>query len=308
MVNIVFYNLNHIGDCYISSFFINFIVEQNPNINFNYYFIQGDSFIKNRPNISRINKEEFNNRYSKELHSGEAPENLINNNFLKFLLQHKYQLSQIRAESYNNTNYLFLNTWCAAPIVGHADFDLGGAFEGWKKLMLDVKKQLNVELIFDLKPNIDFVNIFTDYNDYKLNDEEMKKMKDIIFIFNYKPRSCHININNRNRLIESLINNNKVMLANYEKQFENNNVLFFDRKFNIEPAPDCLNLKYMWDIICHCKKIVILPTGSSWTFLHKLKDLKNDQIYMHQGDSYITRLNSNIRFIDKNSEVQIKKI
>ena len=29
---------------------------------------------------------------------------------------------------------------------------------------------------------------------------------------------------------------------------------------------------------------------------------------MFEGDSYITKLNNNIRFIDKNSEVQIEKI
>ena len=310
MVNIVFYNLNHIGDCYMSSFFINLIVEQNTNINFNYFFIQGDCFIKNRPNISRINKEEFNNSYSRTLQSGEEPEKLINNSFLRFLLLNKFQLSQMRVETYNNTNYLFLNTWCASPIIKHSDFDLNSAFEGCKKLILEVKKRYNIELIFDLKPKIDSIKLFPDYNDYKLKEEEKEKMKDMIFIFNYKPRSVIFNLGIVENYINEQVNNNqKVMIANYNMKYENNNnVLFFDRTFNINPSPDCLNLIKMWDIICYCKKIIILPCGATWTFFHKLEYLRNDQIYMLHGDNYIEKLNNNIRFIDKKSEVQIKKI
>jgi hypothetical protein len=310
MVNIVFYNLNHIGDCYISSFFINLIVEQNPNINFNYFFIQGDSFIKKKSNISRINKEEFNNSYSRILQSSEPPEELMNKNFLNFLLINKFQLSQLTSGTYNNTNCLFLNTWCASPIIGHHDFDLYSALEGWKRLIIETNKIIKQPLNFHITPPIDLTNMMRDYPDYELSEEEKNKMKDYVFIFNFISRSCHMNIGNRNRLIESLINNNnnKVMLANYEKEFENKNVLFFERIFNIKPTPDCLNLKYMWDIICHCKKIIILPCGATWTFFHKLPDLKKNQIYMFEGDSYITKLNNNIRFIDKNSEVQIEKI
>lgn len=306
MVNIVFYNLNHIGDCYISSFFINLIVEQNPNINFNYFFIQGDSFIKKKSNISRINKEEFNNSYSRILQSSEPPEELMNKNFLNFLLINKFQLSQLTSGTYNNTNCLFLNTWCASPIIGHHDFDLYSALEGWKRLIIETNKIIKQPLNFHITPPIDLTNMMRDYPDYELSEEEKNKMKDYVFIFNYKPRSVHFDMNRLENYIDFQVKNNKVILANYSKKYDNNeNVLFFEKCFNIKPTPDCLNLKKIWDIICYCKKIIILPCGATWTFFHKLKDLRNDQIYMLQGNEYTEKLNNNIKIIN-NKNINIK--
>lgn len=92
-----------------------------------------------------------------------------------------------------------------------------------------------------------------------------KKMNDFIFIFNYKPRSILFDMNIIYNYIDLQISKkNKVMLSNYIKKYENNaNVLFLDKHFDIHATPDCLNLKYTWDIICYCKKIVILPSGGT---------------------------------------------
>ena len=113
-------------------------------------------------------------------------------------------------------------------------------------------------------------------------------------------------MNRLENYIDFQLKNNKVMLANYSKKYDNNeNVLFFEKYFNIKPTPDCLNLKKIWDIIYYCKKIIILPCGGTWTFFHKLKDLRNDQIYMFQGNEYTERLNNNIKIIN-NKNINIK--
>ena len=253
----------------MSSCFINTLVEQNSNINFYYYFIQGDCFLNKKQNLKRINNCE--SVYSKDLQSGEPPEDLTNSDFL--------------------------------------NFDLISAIDGWKRLIIETSKIIKQPLNFHITPHIDLTNMMRDYPDYELSEEEKNKMKDYVFIFNYKPRSVHFDMNRLENYIDFQVKNNKVILANYSKKYDNNeNVLFFEKCFNIKPTPDCLNLKKIWDIICYCKKIIILPCGATWTFFHKLPDLKKNQIYMFEGDSYITKLNNNIRFIDKNSEVQIEKI
>lgn len=170
---IVFYNLNHIGDCYISSFFINILVEQNKNIDFNYFFIQGDSFLKKTHNLKRINNIEC--QYYRPLQSGEPPENLLNNNFLNFLLKEKFQKSQMRREILNNKEYLFLNTWCAAPTIKHSDFDLKECVEGWKRLIEQTSNIMQLSLNFDLHCYKYVVDIFQDYPEYALDKEERKK-------------------------------------------------------------------------------------------------------------------------------------
>ena len=304
MINILFYNLNHIGDVYMSSGFINTLVEQNSNINFYYYFIQGDCFLLKNQNLKRINNCE--SAYSKDLQSGEPPENLINSDLLNFLLKNNFQKKQLIIQSINNKEYLLLNTWCIAPVIKHSDFDLISAIDGWKRLIIESSKIIKQPLNFHITPHIDLTNMMRDYPDYELSEEEKNKMKNYVFIFNYKPRSVNFDMNRLENYIDFHIKNNKVMLANYSKKYDNNeNVLFFEKYFNIKPTPDCLNLKKIWDIIYYCKKIIILPCGGTWTFFHKLKDLRNDQIYMFQGNEYTERLNNNIKIIN-NKNINIK--
>ena len=52
-----------------------------------------------------------------------------------------------------------------------------------------------------------------------------------------------------------------------KKQFIN---CYVDKDYHIYPTPSCENLLNIWDIASQCCKIFILPTGSSWTFLHKI--------------------------------------
>ena len=78
-MKICFYNTNHIGDIYFSSFFINQICKKNPTINFYYYSIHSDIFFKNIENLKKIT--EINNVYTGELKNGNPPEDLIDKTF-----------------------------------------------------------------------------------------------------------------------------------------------------------------------------------------------------------------------------------
>jgi len=304
MVNILFYNLNHIGDVYLSSGFINTLVEQNSNINFYYYYILGDCFLLKKKNLKRINNCE--SVYSTDLQSGDPPEHLVCSDFLNILLENKFEKKQLIIQNFDNKQYLLLNTWAAAPVIKHNDFDLISAMDGWKRLIIETSKIIKHPLKFHITPHIDLTNMMTDYPVYELSEEEKNKMKDYIFIFNYKPRSVDFDMNRFENYIDFQVKNNKVMLANYSKKFDNNeNILFFEKYFNIKPTPDCLNLKKIWDIICYCKKIIILPCGSGWTFFHKLKQLRSNQIYIWQGNEYTEKLNNNIKFINNKNNVNI---
>ena len=52
----------------------------------------------------------------------------------------------------------------------------------------------------------------------------------------------------------------------------------------------------MWKIIIHCKKIIIVPTGGSWTFFHVLRDVEEGKIFSASPD-YLDRINGNINYI-----------
>ena len=99
--------------------------------------------------------------------------------------------------SNKNEQYLLLNTWCASPVIKHSDFDLISAIDGWKRLIIGTSKIIKQPLNFRITQPIDLTNMMTDYPHYELSEEEKNKMKDYVFIFNYKPRSIKFDIATR---------------------------------------------------------------------------------------------------------------
>ena len=104
--------------------------------------------------------------------------------------------------------------------------------------------------------------------------------------------------NLKNYILESS-KNNKIVLACYDSTHENNdNVKFIDREYNIKPVPSCDNLIEIWEIAIKCKKIIILPTGGSWTFFHKINEIKENQLFIFDDSgNYLEKLNSNINLL-----------
>jgi len=283
---ICFYNMNHIGDIYFMSLFLNIICKQNETINFLYYTINGDIFLENIPNLSRIYPIE--NNYSNKLINGNPPESLLNNNTLEFLLNNKMENVGARMLNYNDNNIIFINTWCKSSILNHDEFNIYSAINSYRNLITKINQIFNYSLKFDINNPNELIsnNLVNNFN------ENIEKLDDTIFIFNFHPRSLPYNVENLNKFISHISNNNKLILATYNSIFENNkNIKFIDKDYSIIPIPSCKNLIDIWDIAIKCKKIIILPTGGSWTFLHKLQYIKSEQIYMFNDTYYSNILN-----------------
>lgn len=295
MVKICFYNMNHIGDIYYSSLFINLIAEQNKDMNFYYFCICGDSFFYKNKNLIKINK--YENNYNKKITNGEGPEKILNSDILNILLNNKMELKQLTTFNINNQTFLFINTWNMAPIIKFEDCNIISSIKGWENLintlnLTNLTNKINFKIKDKSDISIPFINNTNDHNLINID----KTLSETIFIFNYKPRS--LTMPGMDQLINNLAINNKVLLANYEEKYaNNNNITFFENEYNIIPTPDCINLIKIWDIIIHCKKIIIIPSGSSFTFLHKLKEIKKNQIFMYYSHHYCNILNNNINYL-----------
>lgn len=296
-MKLCFYNINHIGDIYFSSFFIKLICNLNKETNFYYYFINGDIFFENIPNIQRLgDKLEIN--YSDTLVNGNPPENLLNNEILNILLKNSMQRTGAKIIQYNSENILFINTWCVSEFLNHIDFDIYSAMNSYNDLIQRINKEYNLNIFFHLDNLVE--NIVSSVAVPGSIDliQSICVDLDTIFIFNYVPRSIHFDMNHLNNYILELSKTNKVIVSCYNSIFENNdNIKFIDKDYNINKNPKCSNLIELWEIAVKCNKIIILPTGSSWIFLHKLNEIKENQIYMFNGIEYIKRLNTMIQFL-----------
>lgn len=292
-MNICFYNMNHIGDNYFMSLFLNIICQQNKSVNFLYYTINSDIFFENIPNLHRLGKIEDN--YSNKLTNGAPPENLLDNSVLSFLLNNKMQLVDIKLLNFMECNIIFINTWCIP--LNHGEWDIPSAIKGYNNVITKLNNNYGFMINFNIDNYSELLNNnYSIKNNYGLVSKNFENLEETIIIFNFHPRSLPFNIGDVNNLIKNLSINNNIILTSYNNLFENHkNIKFIDKDYNINPVPSCKNLLEIWDIAIKCKKIIILPTGGSWTFLHKLKYIKNDQLYMFNGGTgshYCTILNS----------------
>ena len=294
-MNICFYNMNHIGDIYFSSLFIQLICKLNKHYNFFYYFINGDIFFKNILNIQRISSIE--DSYLGNLINGSPPENYLNNQVLTLLLNNKMESVGAKNLLFNGKDYLFINTWCNSEYLKHRDYDILNAIESYYKLIQLLQSNHNLNLCFKINKPLDLIehineeNIMCEKNNYNVDDYT-------IFIFNFKPRSLEFDLGRLNNIILNLSKSKKIILSSYDILFDNNNnIKFIDRDYNIYPTPNCINLLNIWEIAIKCDKIILLPTGSSWTFLHKLNVIKQNQIFMLNNTYYANLLNENINFL-----------
>lgn len=297
---ICFYNMNHIGDIYFMSLFMNIICQQNKDVKFLYYTINADIFLENNSNLSRIYPNDI--IYSNQLVNGHPPENLLNNNVLKLLLDNKMENVGMKILNFNNNNILFVNTWCKSSILNHDEYDISSAIISYKNLISTINFNFNCSLSFVIDNPKQLIE-----NKYNFIDNLKKDIKqideDTTFIFNFTPRSLPYNIEILNNFIRNLSVNNKIILSYYNHLFEGNkNIKFIDKDYGITPIPSCKNLLDIWDIAIKCKKIIILPSGGSWTFLHKLKEIKSDQIYMFNDTNYYKILNNCINTLTEENK------
>ena len=291
-MDICFYNMNHIGDIYLASLFINIICKLNANITFYYYFINADVFFEKIHNIKRLGN--LDTTYRQELVNGEPPENLLDNEILNILLKHQMQSIGSNILEINGRNILFINTWSSSDYLKFLDFDLVSGISSYEKLIYHINKIHNLNLHFKIENTRQLIE-HLNYNDDIIDTYQFK---DTIFIFNYKPRSLVFDMNNYYNNIFELSKNTKIILSIYESRFDNHpNIKFIDKHYNIHPDPRCENLLKIWNIAINCNKVIILPTGSSWIFLHKLDKIREDLIFMFNSENYRDLLNKNINYI-----------
>lgn len=289
-MNICFYNMNHIGDVYFTSFFLNILCNQNKNVNFYFYTINGDYFLEHIKNLNRIYPIE--NEYSGYLINGNAPEKLLNSNILNVLVANKMENIGAKILNINNKKYLFINTWASSNYLHHSDFELHSGINAWNNCISRINQDFGLTLKFDI---ININDLIPYHNLEYINNDFFE---DTVFIFNFKPRSIPYNMESLNKFIINISNKNKVILSSYNKLFDNNeNIKFVDKDYNIYPTPNCKNLIQMWEIAIKCKKIILMPTGGAWTFFHKLKQIKNNQMYMLNHEYYCKILNININLL-----------
>lgn len=291
---ICFYNMNHIGDIYFSSLFINLICKMNNDITFYYYSIIGDYFFEKIQNIERINKIE--NNYSNTLMNGNPPEELLDNSILKILLSNRMEREGAKYIQINSEKILFVNTWCKSCFLNHEDFDINSAIFSYINLIKILNSNFNLTLSFKInKPN----DLIKYMDNYHLDNGNIDIDGSSIFIFNYCPRSVNFNMYEYNKFILNLSKTNKIILSCYSNVFQDNvNIKFIDKDYNINFLPNCKNLIQLWEIAIKCNKIIIIESGSSWTFLHKINEIKPNQIFMYNNNNnYCQRLNETINVL-----------
>ncbi len=299
-MKICFYNLNHIGDVYFNSFFIKMICKQNPNMFFYYFSILGDVFFENIKNIKRIYYD-IENNYKNKINNGDPPEQLLDKELLNVLLNCKMENIKYKILKINGEKIVFINTWSSA--LSYTDYDIIGAQKPFYNLINEVNTNTNLNIIFNLKGSNDFIEIMDNDADYYKNiiteKYENHFFDETVFIFNYVPRSLNFDMNILNQFIEKLSQTTKIILANYNNIFENNsNITFLDRHYNILPEPSCRNLIKIWEIAIKCSKVILLPTGSAWTFFHKIKEIKENQLFIIEyGNKYYNLLNQNNKYL-----------
>lgn len=303
---ICFYNLAHTGDVYAFAIFINELCKANPDSNFLYYTINGSIFFDNIANIKRISPLE--KEYINPLVNGTTADKYIDRCVLDVLYA-DHLLSGSVVKNFKTTKILFINTWIGSDYIkSNEDFCFKKTIASYNQMIDIVNNKYNTGLN-NINPTprniLDFINNIN-YKKIVVNPEDFK---DSIFIFNYVPMSLYFDMNKLYNYVIEISKTNKIILASHNAVFDNNNnITFVDKTYGIYPVPSAENLLQVWDIASECKKVIILPTGSSWFFFHKLDKLEKEKLFIFNHDAYVDRLNGNIAFLTEVGNPVISKI
>jgi hypothetical protein len=283
------------GDVYAMSFFVKNICQENTEKMFYYYCFLGHCFFENIENLESLNKLE--DEYRTELVNGQPPENLLDRTLLDLIVNNIGKTELFKVLTLNGDDILFINTWCLA--MNHEDFNFEEGKLAWEKSL----KHLNNIFNLDLKINFEIeklpINIEKSFQSELLENKifDKNEFEKTIFIFNYQPRSMPIDRCSYNNFIKNISLENKVMLSTYDSFFENNdNIKFFDIEFKVKPQPSCENILKLWDIAVLSKSIYLIPSGSSFTFFHKINTLHN-KLFMYGSSHFCNLLNKSIEYL-----------
>jgi len=297
-MKICFYNLFNIGDIYFSSFYIHFICSQNLDQQFYYYISLGDIFFQNIPNITRLD---------------------IYNDNLNLLILDRYNFldkkyCDNKIIHYHNKDILFVNVWCKYKHLDHKEFTFKDTIYNFNNYIQYINNTYNCNLNFDISNYNDthFYNKYiNNYTNYLLNNNmyiNNTNYDNTVFIFNYQPFSVEFDNNIFYSFINTISYSYNCILTEYISFFDDNSRFkFVERDYNIDLDDTCENLFKIWEIACKCSKVILIPSGSSFTFLHKLSQIKENQLYMFNNKNFRTILNNNI-FLFTGRENLIKDV
>lgn len=307
-MRICLYNLLHIGDIYFSSLIIRKLCEENPEYEFYYCVPYGHIFFKEIENCKHISEivPFYNDKpvITKNLLGGY--EDAIYNDGFYFLKDALMWNKGMNVMNFKNEDILFVNTYDHSEyfIKNKCDI-LNSNFRSMKYIVEDINNKYDMKLKYNIdddnyvEKTIDrHIDIFNKYQ-YMVNNIDINELKDSIFIFNCITRSINTNLNELCNIFdkdeyknEKLIFTDSFLVSDQIKSRKN--VKYIDRDFCIQKKPSCENLYMIWEIAIHCKKIIIIPSGSTWTFLHKLNDIKENQLYFYNNHSgnFVSILNN----------------
>lgn len=308
-MKICLYNLLHIGDIYYSSLIVRKLCEENPEYEFYYCVPYGHFFFKDINNCKHINDivpyYHYKATITKNLLGG-YEDGIFNEGFF-FLKDELMWNKGMNVMNYNNEDILFVNTYDHSEyFIKHNSYNLNSNFRTMKYIVEDINNKYDMKLKYNiddenmyLEKTIDrHIDLFNPYS-YIQNNIDINELKDSIFIFNFITRSVHTNlIELCNFFDKDEYKNEKLIFADSttitEKIKSRNNVKYIDIDFCIQKKPSCENLYVIWEIAIHCKKIVIIPSGSTWTFLHKLNEINENQIYFYNNHigNFVSILNN----------------
>jgi len=289
------------GDIYFSSTMVNEICKSNPELLFFYYTINGSIFFEGISNLKRLHNLEL--EYKSPIINGQPPEQLIDRKLYDVLLH--YKLTDAVKLNYNGKEILFVNVWCMSPFLLHNEFLFNSAINSYNTMIKTLNKKYNMVLKFALPSPCDILDFINKVN-YRKIAVNTEDLKETIFVFNYKPRSVNkFNMYNVYKYVIETSKTNKIIVACHNPIYDNNeNITFIDKTYGIYPSPSAENLLQLWDIAAECKKIIILPSGSSWTFFHKLNKLEKGKLFMFNNADFNNILNDDIKFLTgKNTDI-----
>lgn len=261
-MKICFWNLFQIGDMYFASYFVQRIYQLNPEYDIYFQGKAGDVFYGDVPRLATSDLFFLNTEFRSSDGWPKKKHMILN-------------------------DILYVNTWCAA--LGHRETDLD--IECWFSLI----SELNQAYDLCLKLDDDLLSNYR-IKTFEIPTKPVVQPAGDWFIFNYTPKS----VSGANHYVERLqqfirLNhkNNTIYLAEYDQSLDGlENIVMIAS----EKTRSCANLVVMWQLAQHCKNIMLLPSGSSLTFLHQLKHIKSN-LYMLGHQSITDNVNHAIKVL-----------
>ena len=308
--HVCFYNFTHFGDIYFAQPFVKHICSANPDVTFYYWASVGHAAYEGIPNL--IHLEPISHVVSSEVI---GDKNLIqyaikyknsyykfNNFFYEPLLDYLRDFATFEYQGKTFIAFSTFNAWYRTYVYRLNDMEYIFLLAGFKTKMIMLADIFGLSLKFDFENHIMIPELpAIPMTDRFLTWLPQNRQKNLIFFYNYKPRSMwnFMNIEQINAIIVNICISNPhlhVIVPRYDDVFVGiENMTFCDRDFGFTENRTCLNLLQIEHILQYCRLVITLPSGSTWTFLNRrLLSCRGRTAFYLWGDypEYAKKLNN----------------